>query len=184
LRTGKCQTTPWVGCHAPPIVYVPRREPADDDGANCRNKGSLFQVAKEACDPWPYGLGNRVQFVGFATRKPLTLLGEGTPVNQPPHGFEGSSPSSPTSLRSLRELRLGRPVRSFVAKRAKAAAPKPKGRRRAWGRKLSKPSCQDVSAMARAQPRDERTQPRPFRDAKAGVAQQHHLRCRDDLACL
>lgn len=28
-------------------------------------------------------------------------------VNQPPHGFAGSSPASPTSLRSLRELRRG-----------------------------------------------------------------------------
>jgi hypothetical protein len=33
-------------------------------------------------------------------------------VNQPPHGFEGSSPSSPTSLRLLRKLRLGKPHRS------------------------------------------------------------------------
>jgi hypothetical protein len=57
-----------------------------------------FRSPRRACDPWPYRLGNRVQFVGFATRKPLTLLGEGTPVNQPPHGFEGSSPSSPTML--------------------------------------------------------------------------------------
>jgi hypothetical protein len=29
----------------------PRREPADDDGANCRNKGSLFQIAKEGVRP-------------------------------------------------------------------------------------------------------------------------------------
>jgi hypothetical protein len=34
-------------------------------------------------------------------------------VNQPPHGFAGSSPASPTSLRSLRELRLGKPSAAF-----------------------------------------------------------------------
>src|SRR5215510_15848135 len=42
----------------------------------------------------------------------------------------GSSPPGPTSLRSLRELRLGKP-RKVLAQRAKAAAPKPAGRRRA-----------------------------------------------------
>jgi hypothetical protein len=81
----------------------------------------------QACDPWLDSLGNWAQLVGFATHKPLTLLGKGTPVNQAPHGFEGSSSSSPTSLRSrseqgcragaqrtkagrvFRELRLGKP---------------------------------------------------------------------------
>jgi hypothetical protein len=43
----------------------------------------------------------------------------------------GSSPAGPTSLRSLRELRLGKPVPQRAAKRAKAAAPEPNGRRRA-----------------------------------------------------
>src|SRR5262245_10727226 len=47
----------------------------------------------------------------------------------------GSSPPGPTSLRSLRELRLGKPRRA-VAQRAKAAAPKPQGRRRACCREL------------------------------------------------
>src|SRR5476649_2320357 len=37
----------------------------------------------------------------------------------------GSIPPGSTSLRSLRELRLGKPRRSFVAKRAKAAASQP-----------------------------------------------------------
>src|SRR5437868_5414399 len=46
-------------------------------------------------------------------------------ANQPPHGFEGSSPSSPTSLCSLRELRLGKPARLSRSERAKAAVPKP-----------------------------------------------------------
>src|SRR4249920_2167737 len=39
----------------------------------------------------------------------------------------GSIPARGTSLRSLRELRLGRPIRSIVAKRVEAAAPKPAG---------------------------------------------------------
>jgi putative endonuclease len=40
------------------------------------------------------------------------------------HEVGGSIPPGSTSLRSLRELRLGRPLVRFVAKRAKAAAPK------------------------------------------------------------
>jgi hypothetical protein len=58
------------------------------------------------------------------------VRGKRLTVNQPPHGFAGSSPASPTSLRSLRELRLGRPAQLSrsevnegclaVARRAKA----------------------------------------------------------------
>src|SRR5262249_47002875 len=45
-------------------------------------------------------------------------------------GVTGSIPVAPTSLRLLRKLRLGQP-KTVVAKQAKAAAPKPAGRRRA-----------------------------------------------------
>src|SRR5262245_55818976 len=51
-------------------------------------------------------------------------------VNQPPHGFAGSSPASPTSLRSLRELRLGRPAqlsRSEASEGCRAEARKGEG---------------------------------------------------------
>jgi hypothetical protein len=43
----------------------------------------------------------------------------------------GSIPARGTILRSLRELRLGRPLRSIVSERAKAASAQPEGRRRA-----------------------------------------------------
>ena len=48
-------------------------------------------------------------------------------------GVAGSNPAAPTSLRPLRGLRLGKPSATLVAKRAKAAAPKP-WRRRAVSR--------------------------------------------------
>ena len=50
------------------------------------------------------------------------------------HGMQevgGSIPPGSTSLRSLRELWLGKPGKSIGAKRAKAAASWPEGRRRA-----------------------------------------------------
>src|SRR5437868_1517211 len=95
-------------------------------------------------------------------------------VNQPPHGFEGSSPSSPTSLRSLRELRLGKPAPLSRGERAKAAAPKPIGRRRALpasygsashpashfphlSRASSPPSSETPPPADRAQPDGSRT---------------------------
>src|SRR5580700_5501373 len=58
----------------------------------------------------------------------------GRTVNPLAYAFVGSSPTSPTSLRSLRALRLGKPYSEPAAKRAKAAAPKPKRRRRADSR--------------------------------------------------
>ena len=44
-------------------------------------------------------------------------------VNQPPHGFVGSSPTSPTSLRSLGAHTAWQATSDLGAKRAKAAAP-------------------------------------------------------------
>src|SRR5580704_11095507 len=79
----------------------------------------------------------------------------GRTVNPLAYAFVGSSPTSPTSLRSLRELRLGKPCSSLVAKRAKAAAPKPKGRRRACSRATARQAvlvaCSEASEGCRAE---------------------------------